>query len=158
MIGRAVFLLVCLISAPAAADMSGPARVIDGDTIVIGRVTVRLFGIDAPEIGQSCVDGRGRPYDAGDFAKNWLVLFLAGTQMSCARIDTDRYGRVVAACRIEETDIGETMVRAGMAFAYRRYSDRYVPAEDAARSAAAGLWAGTCHSPEEWRRAHPHIR
>ena len=39
------------------ADLSGRARVIDGDTIELGTGRIRLFGVDAPESGQICVAG-----------------------------------------------------------------------------------------------------
>ena len=48
-------LLLTLLPAVALADVSGPARVIDGDTIAIGTEGIRLHGIDAPESGQSCL-------------------------------------------------------------------------------------------------------
>ena len=49
------FVLVIVFSMlpiPALADVSGKARVVDGDTIHIGKTKIRLHGIDAPEMDE----------------------------------------------------------------------------------------------------------
>ena len=44
-----------LVATPAHADITDPARIIDGDTIDIAGERIRLHGIDAPESAQTCV-------------------------------------------------------------------------------------------------------
>jgi endonuclease YncB( thermonuclease family) len=48
-----------------AADLVGTARVIDGDTIAIAGVRIRLWGIDAPERDQTCRGQNGYIYECG---------------------------------------------------------------------------------------------
>jgi endonuclease YncB( thermonuclease family) len=74
--------------------------------------------------------------------------------VTCERTDTDRYGRVVALCRVFGEDLGAWMVGLGWALAYRAFSTRYVPAEDLARSRGLGMWAGRFTPPSEWRKEH----
>ncbi|MCY3761583.1 MAG: thermonuclease family protein, partial [Gemmatimonadetes bacterium] len=64
----------------------------------------------------------------------------------------DRYGRAIAACFADGRDLQEELVRQGLALAYRRYSVRYVPDEDAARKEGIGLWSGSFVEPWRWRR------
>ncbi len=71
---------------------------------------------------------------------------------ACARVDGDRYGRTVARCTAEGTDIAGELVEQGMGLAFRRYSLGYVEHEDRARSARRGLWAGKFEEPWDWRR------
>ena len=64
-------LILCLLATPALADVTGPARVIDGDTLEIQGQRIRLHGIDAPENRQLCfIDGK--PWQCGEDAANAL--------------------------------------------------------------------------------------
>ena len=72
--------------------------------------------------------------------------------VTCDERDVDRYGRIVGRCLVGEVDINKWLVAQGLALAYRRYSNDYVAAEDAARAAGRGMWAGTFEPPWEWRR------
>lgn len=118
------------------ADLAGPARIIDGDTLEIAGERVRLHGIDAFERDQAC-GGRA----CGELSRRALVEMTAGQTVSCRRLDMDRYGRTVARCQAAGRDLGAAMVRAGHALAYERYSREYLDEERAARSARAGAWA-----------------
>jgi endonuclease YncB( thermonuclease family) len=71
--------------------------------------------------------------------------------VSCRRRDTDRYGRMVAACTAGGEELGGWMVSQGHAIAYRRYSREHVPVEEQARVAKRGLWAGEFQRPEDFR-------
>jgi endonuclease YncB( thermonuclease family) len=153
-----LILASCLAAAGAAragpAGPAGPARVIDGDTLRVGGVTVRLSGIDAPERGQTC-DRGSQAWDCGAFAARRLADLIGGAPVSCAAAPgADRYGRVLAACRTARgEDLGAAMVVSGAATAYRRYSDAYLAEEAAARAVRAGLWAGRMVTPEAARHA-----
>ena len=150
-----VLVLLFATAAAAAEAIAGPARVIDGDTIVVAEVRVRIFGIDAPESRQSCTAGDGHDYFCGRVAASALAEKIAGRPVTCRPRTTDRYGRTVAVCfDAGDEDLGAWMVRAGVAIAYRKYSTVYVDDEDTARRARRGLWAGEFVEPSKWRAAH----
>lgn len=135
----------------SAKPLSGIARVIDGDTIVIQGTHIRLSGIDAPESKQSC-EASGRAYQCGEQATEALIRLLAGQPTECTEVTKDRYQRIVARCQVGSIDIGGWMVEHGWAIAYRKYSTEYVKAEQNARNEKAGIWAGTFLRPQDWRR------
>jgi endonuclease YncB( thermonuclease family) len=135
----------------AAPTIVGHAKVVDGDSLEIGTTRVRLFGVDAPEGKQSCRRD-GRPWRCGEEAAAKLRALVRDVELRCVQRDVDDYGRSVAVCRSGGTDINAEMVRAGLALAYRHYSNDYVDEEAAARDAHRGLWAGEFTPPWEWRR------
>jgi endonuclease YncB( thermonuclease family) len=142
-----------LLSASAAvASYNGPARVIDGDTIDIAGVRVRLLGIDAPEGKQHC-ERDGVPWLCGQEAAKALRELVGSSPVSCVEHDRDRYKRSVSVCKLPDgTDLGAFMVSNGYAVAYARYSKLYVEDEKKAREAKRGLWSGVFKMPWEWRR------
>ena len=144
--------------APArTADLSGSARVVDGDTLDLGGTRVRLHGVDAPEGGQICfTDGRGWP--CGRHATRALAGLLDGRVVACVERDLDRYGRVVAVCQRDGLDINGWLVTEGWAVAYRRYSRQYVEQESQARGARRGIWGGEFAMPWDWRRGKRVVR
>lgn len=154
LIVRSLLVLLALSLAPHALAVTrdGAARVIDGDTLDLQGQRVRLFGIDAPERGQSCVRA-GQSWDCGAWSAKMLARAIGNRKVTCMREDTDRYGRMVATCTAGGMDLSRAMVQAGAAQAYPRYSDRYVRDEAAARSSNLGLWAGRMTTPEAHRRA-----
>ena len=129
-------------------------KVSDGDSLRSGRLKIRLFGIDAPELKQDCADAAGRDWPCGKAARARLAE-LVTAPLQCELIDVDRYGRLVMRCLAGGgTDIAEALVAQGLALAYRRYATDYVAAEEAARAARAGVWGGEFTTPWDWRRAN----
>ena len=63
-----------------------------------------------------------------------------------------RCGRLIAVCYAKDVNLNEELVRQGWAFAYRRYSEEFIEAEDEARDVQRGLWAGEVEAPWLWRR------
>jgi endonuclease YncB( thermonuclease family) len=138
-------------SAAHGQDVAGTARIIDGDTLDVADVRIRLHGIDAPEKDQTCVAG-GAVWDCGVAAWGAIIQLTAGIRVDCAQQDVDQYGRVVARCIADGVDVGARLVATGWALAYQEYSLDYVPQEDAARAAGLGMWRGQFVPPWDWRR------
>jgi len=139
--------------APPAA-LVGKAWVIDGDTISLSGTRIRLEGIDAPEIEQTCTDSRGQPWPCGRTAAHALTTHLDTRELICLPTGLDRYRRVLAVCSLPGgADVNAWMVRQGWALAYG-YAGTYQSEQDEARAGRRGIWAGSFLPPAEWRRRH----
>lgn len=136
-------------SGTSRAHLSGIARVLDGDTIEVGSDRVRLWGVDAPEGRQTCLDG-SRRWPCGRRAAQALAGRIDGRSVTCEQRDHD--GRIIAVCRHGGRVVNAWLVRKGWALAYRRYSRAYVAEESAAKAAKRGLWRGEFIPPWDWRR------
>lgn len=145
-------LLLAIPPAQAQQTVSGTARAIDGDTIDLQGVRIRLLGIDAPESGQACRDAQNTPYPCGERARMALAEMIAGRVVSCSIERYDRYRRGLAVCTVAGLDLNAEMVRRGAAVAY--IDRRYQGQEQEARAARRGIWAGAFDRPEDWRRAN----
>jgi endonuclease YncB( thermonuclease family) len=131
--------------------LTGRAKIIDGDTIVVADQLVRLHGIDAPELDQTFW-WRGEQIACGTMALAALEALIAGVKVRCEVIERDRHGRLVAKVYSPNgVDVSRRLVSAGWALAYRRYSKDYVDAENQARKAKRGMWRGTFVKPWVWR-------
>ncbi len=127
-------------------------HVSDGDSLRIDGERIRLWGIDAPELGQRCRHD-GQSYDCGKASQAALSSLIGSSQVKCEMVDTDRYGRTVARCFVGGTDLGAAMVRLGWAVDFARYSKGYYAGEqEQAKAAGRGLWGGDFEPPWEWRR------
>ena len=135
----------------AGAGISGLASPIDGDTLRVESERIRLHGIDAPESAQSCRAG-GETWACGEAAIQALRGRIARRPVQCAERDRDRYGRIVAVCRVGGADLNAWMVEQGWAVAYRKYSTDYVSHETAAKAARRGVWRSDFVEPSRWRR------
>lgn len=99
--------------APPPASVNGPARIIDGDSIVIKKTQIRLFGVDAPELDH--------PY--GQKAKWALVKLCKGQTVRAEILETDAHGRTIAKCYLEDgRDLSSAMVKMGLAIDWPKFS------------------------------------
>jgi endonuclease YncB( thermonuclease family) len=155
---RALLLFVSLSlgwsSLAEAAVIRGPATAVDGDTLAMTGARVRLFGIDAPEKSQTCARA-GETWACGQEATAVLARLIDGKEVSCQQISIDRYGRMVAKCTVGNRDLGEMMVRAGLAIALPQFSDAYTAPEAGAKAMKAGIWSSEFQTPADYRAAHP---
>lgn len=132
-------------------EIRGYARVVDGDSIVVDGTPVRLKGVDAPELRQTCRRG-AEDWRCGESAKAYLRDLLAGQQVACSRVGADRSGRILAYCRTGGArDLGAQLVREGWAVTY---DTTYAAEEGEAKRAGRGLWTSTFERPRVWRDAH----
>lgn len=104
-----------------ADDLTGQASVVDGDTLEIHGTRVRLWGIDAPESSQLCRGEDSLQYRCGAKAANDLDVFIARRPVNCIPISLDQYRRTVATCTVGDIDLGEWLVRNGLALDWPQY-------------------------------------
>jgi len=140
-----------LLALPAAAqDLSGAPTVMTGDTIEIAGTRVRLYGIDAPEEGQSC-SLNDKTYDCGLVAASGLKDLTAGARLTCVAEGTASDGMPLVTCRDQDGfDVNRNMVYTGWALA-DPHVPRYAAIEANARTKRRGLWRGRVVPPWEWR-------
>ena len=131
------------------------AIAIDGDSLRTAGKEIRLAGIDAPELFQTCVHEDGGTWACGRQAHAFLRGLVSRGTLTCTSTSTDRYGRTLATCSAGDiADIGDAMVRAGYAVSFMS-GIGYWPAELEARYHRRGIWSGTFDQPWDWRRRHP---
>ena len=153
------WLVLGLAATPVAAKrvepvlLQGEARAIDGDTLQVGEIRLRLHGVDAPELRQTCEDSAGEAWACGRRAASELAAAVAGGEVHCISRERDRYQRLVATCWAAGRDVGQALVAHGWAVAYRRFSVDYVSDENVARYLTQGMWSGRFEMPWEWRQA-----
>jgi len=151
---RKLLLAIAMLLLPAmaeAADVTGVAKVREGDTIVIGSSRIRLGGIDAPSVDQLCLNTTGERWTCGVAARDELIKHTDNKPWTCHVQRTDRRGRLVARCEVDGEDIQKWMVKSGWALSYVRFSHDYDADEKAAREAKAGMWQGAFIAPWDWR-------
>jgi len=125
--------------------------VTDGDTIRIGDERIRFSGIDAPEIKQTCIHQK-LEFNCGEFSKNLLIEKIADQEVNCIRESKDQYGRTLAECFVGKESLSSYLVREGYAFAYRKYSNKFVADEEYAKKNSNGMWSMQFLFPWEYRR------
>lgn len=136
---------------PLPPRFTGHAVAADGDSLRLGSDRVRLVGIDAPELDQTCWDAAGAEWPCGRDARAELTRLVAGGKVDCQPEGTDKYGRTLARCAVAGADLGAAMVRSGLALA----TEGYVLEAAAARAERRGLWQGRFVDPKTWRDDGP---
>ena len=132
---RPLVLAAALLTTPVHTHtVSGSAEIIDGDSLSVSGVSVRLFGIDAPEGKQTC-NRSGAGWRCGEEAATQLRNLIGGNPVECRGRDIDTYGRTLAVCSVAGIEINSAIVEAGWATAFRIYSQDYVVEETRARAA-----------------------
>lgn len=138
----------------SAQDISGTGRAKDGDSLDMAGIAVRLHGVDAPELYQTC-SRQGQRWACGKEAMAKLGQLVNGAELRCEQRDVDDYDRIVASCTARQIDLGQAMVEAGLAVALPQFSDRYLGAEARAKALKLGIWSSDFQKPADYRAANP---
>lgn len=140
-------------TAPASAQsIFGQATAVDGDSLSVSGMSVRIFGIDAPEGKQTC-SKNGAQWPCGEEARTRLQRLVSNGPVRCDSQGTDTFGRMVAVCTVGGMDLGQAMVGEGWAVAFTKYSSKYVGPEAEAKRLGRGIWSSTFQRPEDYRAA-----
>ena len=126
-------------------------KVIDGDTIVLNGEKIRFSGIDTPELKQKCIKNDQKVF-CGVLAKKLLLEKIDNKTPECIREGKDIYKRTLAECFINGESLSVFLVRNGYAFAYRKYSDKFIKEEEFAKKNKNGLWSMKFEYPWVFRK------
>tara|TARA_B110000438_G_C15274645_1_gene419906 strand:+ start:34 stop:513 length:480 start_codon:yes stop_codon:yes gene_type:complete len=126
-------------------------KVVDGDTIHLNSEKIRFTGIDTPELKQTCIkEGVIKP--CGVTAKEILIEKIGDSKVECISEGKDQYKRTLAECFVNSESLSSYLVRSGYAFAYRRYSKKFIQDEDYARFNKIGMWSMEFDYPWDYRK------
>ena len=126
-------------------------RVVDGDTIVLNGEKIRFSGIDTPELKQTCMNGDEKVF-CGKTAKMLLIKKIGNETPECISEGKDAYKRTLAECFVNGESLSAFLVRSGYAFAYRKYSDKFIKDEEFAKENKLGMWTMTFQYPWDFRK------
>jgi len=127
-------------------------KIVDGDTIHLNGEKIRFTGIDAPELKQTCLKEAAK-ISCGVTAKKILIDKIGNDNVKCISEGKDRYKRTLAECFVNNKSLSSYLVRSGYAFAYRRYSKKFIPDEDYARINKIGMWSMEFDYPWDYRKS-----
>ena len=130
---------------------SQDVKITDGDTIKFNGEKIRFSGIDTPELNQTCTK-EGVKNSCGLTAKQILIDKITDNKVKCIKEGRDRYKRILAECFVNNESLSRYLVRSGYAFAYRRYSKKFIIDEDYARANKLGMWSMKFEYPWDFRR------
>ena len=130
---------------------SQDVKITDGDTIKINGEKIRFSGIDTPELNQTCAK-EGVKNSCGLTAKQILIDKIIDNKVKCIKEGKDRYKRILAECFVNNESLSRYLVRSGYAFAYRKYSKKFIIDEDYARVNKLGMWSMEFEYPWDFRR------
>jgi endonuclease YncB( thermonuclease family) len=137
-----------LVPSASAATVSGAG------SVTIDGMTYTLWGIGSPAPAQTCSGG----WPAGQLAEQALARLIEGKTVICEPRDKDRAGQTVAVCKADGVDLGEALVREGMAWAKLGVPRGYVVQEAQAASRFLGVHNHHCEQPDIWRAKNEQFR
>ena len=126
-------------------------RVVDGDTIHLNGEKIRFTGIDTPELKQTCIN-QGIIDPCGVTAKEILIDKISDNEVECISEGKDQYRRTLAECFVNNESLSSYLVRSGYAFAYRKYSKKFISDEDYAKTNKIGMWSMKFDYPWDYRK------
>lgn len=151
----------CATSALAASSertIAGHARVVDGDSLVVSGVRVRILDIDAPESGQFCF-AKAEPIDQGAWHCGRQAARALSEWVGDQKISCDMTGRSIrkswlARCSVDGQDLSQWLAANGWAVPAPDCKCEVVrSASDHAKAEGLGIWSSAFTMPWEWRAA-----
>jgi len=127
-------------------------KIVDGDTIHLNGKKIRFTGIDTPELKQTCVKA-GVSDPCGITARQILIDKIGNNTVECIVEGQDQYKRSLAECFVNKESLSSHLVRKGYAFAYRKYSKKFIVDEDYARINKIGMWSMSFDYPWDYRKS-----
>lgn len=159
-----LFLLVLLraIGAVASSQPASPASAplpttigtgvaVEGDILSVNGSVVRLWGIDAPDKGQTCINRLGQSYNCFENAKAMLGRLIGQNQVTCYVRGQDHHGQKLGTCAVGGLDLAALVVREGWAMSFASLSPQYNLMEGVAQANKRGMWNGRVTPPWIWR-------
>lgn len=134
----------------ATDEISGRGSAVTGDTLRIGSTVVRLDGIEAPLLYQTCISAKGSSWSCGDAARQAMAQLLRSDRVSC-ELSGSEDGVSTGECKVGDRDLAAELVRGGNVFAIHGLFSAYGSLEDEARAEKAGLWVGEAARPAAYR-------
>ena len=144
-----IFLLVFLLTINDIKSQE--LKVVDGDTIHLNGEKIRFTGIDTPELKQTCIKEGIKDY-CGVTAKKILIDKIANKTVECISQGKDQYKRTLAECFVNNESLSSYLVRSGYAFAYRKYSKKFIEDENYAKINQLGMWSMKFDYPWDFRK------
>ena len=129
-------------------------KVIDGNTLYNGKREVLLYGVDAPELGQTCLRDQ-EIWQCGREAKQKLRQIIQFQPVECKLEKVDKLNRLLSTCYVRGEDFNKRMVREGWAMAYQRHTKRYVEDERKAKDEHIGIWQSLFDDFRSFRQLNP---
>ena len=126
-------------------------KIVDGDTIHLNGEKIRFAGIDTPELKQTCFK-KGIEDPCGITAKLILIDKIGNNHVECVSEGKDQYKRTLAECFVNDESLSSYLVRSGYAFAYRKYSKKFIVDEDYAKANQVGMWSMIFEYPWDYRK------
>ena len=126
-------------------------KIIDGDTIHLNNEKIRFTGIDTPELKQTCSKNNEIIY-CGIQARQLLINKIGKNKVNCVKEGKDQYKRTLAECFVNDLSLSRFLVREGYAFAYRKYSKKFIEDENFAKNNNMGMWSMKFEYPWDWRK------
>ncbi|UMY16015.1 thermonuclease family protein [Methylobacterium organophilum] len=140
-------------AAQAGETVTGKATVLEGDTLLVGGRVIGLYGLAAPGLQETCLNGKGLPYRCGLQSAQALEHHVRGATLHCQIVQgIDAAGRALSICHKDEEDLNAWMVSHGHAMAERTGDRPYATAELPAWARREGLWSGSFADPAERQR------
>ena len=127
-------------------------KIVDGDTIILNGEKIRFSGIDTPELKQTCMKG-DQKISCGMSAKMLLIKKIGNEMPVCIREGKDAYKRTLAECFVNGDSLSRFLVRSGYAFAYRKYSNKFIKDEEFAKENKLGMWSMEFQYPWDFRKS-----